>query len=292
MLLPDSARNRLTGIAVASFAYLCFALLDSTAKWLVQSLPVLQIVWLRFLGHLLLMLTLAVTRGGGLRLAGVRRPGLQFLRAMMMLSMTGLNFWALRYLQLAETGSVQFTVPILVALFGAWLLGERLDAARWAAVLAGFAGVLLIMRPGTQGFHPAIVLSIGNAVVYALFTLLTRKLAATEPPEATNLLSASGAVVLLAPFALGVWQTPTTGLQWAAIAVTGCAGGLGHLMLAHAFRYAQASTIAPFMYQQMLYMMLLGYLIFDDVPGLPVLAGAGVVVASGLFLILRERRTG
>ena len=289
MILPNSARNRLIGIAVASAAYLCFAVLDSTAKWLVRSLPVLEIVWLRFVGQVLLMVPLIV-RSGDLRAARVRRPGLQAIRACMMLSMTGLNFWALQTLQLAETGAIMFTVPILVALVGAWLLGERLDAGRWAAVVVGFVGVLLVMRPGTQGFQPAMLLSVANAIVYALFTLLTRRLAATDPPAVTNLLSACGAVLLLAPFALRAWQWPEDALQWAAIVLTGCAGGFGHLMLAHAFRFAPASTLAPFMYLQIVYMMGLGYLLFGDVPGGPVFAGAAVVIGSGLYLILRERR--
>lgn len=289
MLLPDSSRNRLVGIAAASAAYLCFAVLDTSAKWLVRSLPVVEIVWLRFVVHLLLMLPFA-TAGGGLRLSRVRRPWLQGVRAVMTLAMTGLNFWALQYLQLAETGSVQFAVPILVAVLGAWLLRERLDPGRWVAVLAGFLGVLLIMRPGTQGFHPAILLSIGNAALYAAFTLLTRKLAATDPPELTNLLSPAGAVVALAPFAIAGWQTPAETLQWAAILLTGAAGGFGHLLLARSVRYAPASAIAPFMYQQILYMMLLGYLLFGDLPGPAVLSGAGVVVGSGLYLIWRERR--
>jgi drug/metabolite transporter (DMT)-like permease len=289
LLHPESSRNRLIGIGAASVAYLCFSVLDTSAKWLVQSLPVIQIVWLRFVVHMMVMLPLAAV-GGGLRLDRVRRPGLQLVRAAMTLSMTGLNFWALRYLQLAETGSVQFAVPILVAVLAAWFLRERLDPGRWCAVVAGFAGVLLIMRPGTQAFHPAILLSIGNAVIYAAFTLLTRKLAATDPPELTNLLSPAGAVVALAPFALQAWQTPETPGQWAAILLTGIAGGFGHLLLARSVRYAPASAIAPFMYQQMLYMMLFGYLLFGDVPGPAVMSGAAVVVVSGLYLIWRERR--
>lgn len=289
MLLPDSSRNRLIGIAAASVAYLCFSVLDTSAKWLVRSLPVVEIVWLRFVVHALLMFPLAAS-GGGLRLSRIRRPWLQLLRAAMTLSMTGLNFWALQYLQLAETGSVQFAVPIMVAVLGAWWLGERLDPGRWVAVLAGFVGVLLIMRPGTQAFHPAILLSIGNAVIYAAFTLLTRSLAATDPPELTNLLSPVGAAIALAPFALAVWETPVEFAQWAAIALTGVAGGVGHLLLARSVRYAPASAIAPFMYQQIIYMMVLGYLLFGDMPGPAVLSGAAVVVASGLYLIWRERR--
>ena len=288
VLLPDSSRNRLIGIGLASGAYLCFAVLDASAKWLVRSLPVLEVVWLRFVWHVLLM-ALPMARDGSLSLRGVRRPGLQLLRAGMLCSMTGLNFWALQYLQLAETGAVQFAMPILVALFAAWLLGERLDAGRWAAVLAGFAGVLVIMRPGTQGFHPAILLSVVNAVIYALFNLLTRRLAATDEPGLTNLLSACGAVVLIAPFALSVWVAPATPAQWALIALTGLAGGTGHLCLAHAHRFAPASALAPFMYQQILYMVLLGFLVFGDLPGTAVVAGAAIVIASGLYLLWRER---
>jgi drug/metabolite transporter (DMT)-like permease len=289
LLLPDSARNRLTGVAVASAAYLSFGLLDACAKLLVRTLPVPEVVWLRFAAHVLFMLV-PLAHAGGLRSARVRRPGLQLVRAAMLVSMTALNFWALQYLQLAETGAVQFTVPILVALLASWLLGERLGARRWAAVVVGFGGVLLIVRPGTQAFHPAILLSLANAVIYALFTLVTRRLAATDTPEATNVLSAVGAVVLIAPFAISGWRTPATATEWAAIAVAGLAGGTGHLFLAHAYRFAPASTIAPFMYQQILYMTGFGFLFFGDVPSSAVLAGGAVVVASGLYLIWREQR--
>ena len=149
---------------------------------------------------------------------------------------------------------------------------------------------LLIMRPGTQGFHPAILLSVVNAIVYALFNLLTRTLAASDPPAVTNMLSAVGAVVLIAPFALSAWVTPSTAQQWLLIAFTGLAGGGGHLCLAHAHRFAPASALAPFLYQQIVYMILLGFLIYGDVPATAVLTGASIVIASGFYLLLRERR--
>jgi len=291
LLLPDSSRNRLIGIGIVSGAYFCFAVLDASAKWLVRSLPVLEVVWLRFVAHVLFMLV-PMAHAGELTLRGVRSPGLQLLRGLMLATMTALNFWALQYLQLAETGSVQFAVPILVALLAAWLLGERLDRGRWFAVLAGFAGVVVIMRPGTQGFHPAILLAACNAVLYALFNLLTRRMAASEPPSITNVLSALGAVVLIAPFAISVWVTPASLAQWAVIALAGLAGGTGHLCLAHAHRFAPASTLAPFLYQQILYMTLLGFLVFGDVPGTAVIGGAGIVIASGMYLLWRERRVG
>jgi drug/metabolite transporter (DMT)-like permease len=289
MLKADSARNRLLGIGLVSITFACFAVLDTTAKWLVRSLPVLELVWLRFVGHVLFTALLLAPRYG-IRLLRVRNPKLQLLRGLMLFSMTGLNFWALQYLQLAETGAVQFAVPILIALFGAWLLGERLDAARWLAIGAGFAGVLLIMRPGTGGFHPAILLAIANAVLYALFNLLTRRLAATDRPEATQFVSALSAAVLLTPAGLAVWQAPASLTEWLLIGVLGLSGGIGHWLLAVAHRFAPASVLAPFLYQQILWMTLFGWWVFGDVPGLPVIAGTAVVIASGLYLIARERR--
>jgi predicted transposase YbfD/YdcC/uncharacterized membrane protein len=150
----------------------------------------------------------------------------------MLSTMTGTNFWALQYLQLAETGSIQFSVPIIIALIAAPLLGERLDAARWTAIGVGFAGVLIIVRPGTQGFHPALLLAIANAVLYALFNLMTRRLAAHDSPEATQFFTSFGATLAITPFALAAWQAPPGVLQWLILCLIGIAGGLGHYLLA------------------------------------------------------------
>ncbi|MEI7445475.1 MAG: DMT family transporter [Burkholderiales bacterium] len=291
MLKADTGRNRLIGIGLVSITFLCFAVLDTTAKALVRSLPVIEVVWLRFVGHVLFTGALLGPRHGR-ALVTVSHPWLQLLRGTMLFGMTAMNFWALQYLQLAETGAIQFAVPLLIALFGAWLLGERLDAGRWIAIGVGFAGVLLIVRPGTQAFHPAILLSIGNAVLYALFNLLTRRLAATDRPEATQFLSALAAACLLTPFGLAVWQAPDGPAQWLQVATMGIFGGLGHWLLAAAHRFAPATVLAPFLYQQIVWMALLGWWVFADVPGVPVVAGTAVVVACGLYLIARERGRG
>lgn len=288
MLHADNPRNRLVGISLMSITYLCFALLDCGAKWLVQTLPVLQVVWLRFLVNAVFSTALLAPKlgAGALR---VRRPKLQLLRACLLPLMTGLNFWALQYLQLAETGAIQFSVPILIALFAVPMLGERMDRARWIAILIGFAGVLVIVRPGTQSFHPALLLALVNAVIYALFNLLTRRLAAHDSAEATQFWSCAGATLAIAPFALAAWQSPPGALQWTILVLIGLAGGVGHYTLALAHRYAPASVLAPFLYQQILWMMLLGYLVFDDVPDAAVLAGGAIVVACGAYLLYRER---
>lgn len=289
MLHTDNPRNRLVGISLMSVTFVFFALLDCGAKWLVLTVPVFQVVFLRFFFHATLSAVMLAPkiRAGVFR---TRRPRLQFVRAMFMPIMTGLNFWALQYLQLAETGAIQFSVPIIIALIAAPLLGERMDKARWAAIGTGFVGVLIIVRPGTDGFHPALILSIINAMLYALFNLMTRQLAAHDLPETTQFYSSVGATLVIAPFALAAWQAPSSTLQWAILVLIGLCGGFGHYLLALAHRYAPASVLAPFLYQQIIWMVLLGYLVFGDVPDAPVAVGALIVIASGGYLFWRERK--
>lgn len=289
MLHEDNARNRRIGIGLVTLTTLCFAALDTTAKWLVLSLPVFQVVWMRFFTHVLLTSALLAPVYGR-ELVRVRHPWLQALRATMLASMTALNFWALQYLQLAETGAIQFSVPLLIAMVSAWQLGEHLDAKRWIAIVAGFAGVLLVIRPGSQAFHPAILLSVGNALVYAAFNILTRRMAATESPAATQLMSGIGATIATAPFAWAHWVTPADWRTWALLAFCGLCGGLGHYFVALAHRYGSAARLGPFLYQQIVYMSLGGWLVFGQVPDRFVVLGAVVVVGSGLYLLWHEMR--
>jgi len=289
VLHADSARNRLTGIGLISLTYLCFTLLDGSAKWLVQSVPVLMVVWLRFLTQTILASALLFPIRG-MALVRTRHLRWHLARGLMFVAMTGMNFWALQYLQLTVTASIFFLAPILVALASAPLLGEKLDARRWAAILIGFGGVLVIVRPGSESFHPAMLLSMVNAVLYAVFNMMTRKLAAYDPPETIQFLPAVVACVVLAPFALSTWQSPPGWFEWLLLCLMGVFGGTGHYLLAMAHRYAPASTLAPFLYQQILYMALFGYLVFGSVPDKEVWIGAAIVIASGLYLFSRERR--
>jgi drug/metabolite transporter (DMT)-like permease len=265
-------------------ATLCFAALDAAAKWLVKTLPVAEVVWLRFATHVLLMLVLLLPRRG-LALLHMKSVKLNLLRGAMLASMTGLNFWALQYLQLAETGAIQFSVPILIALLSAWWLKERLSLQRWLAIVGGFAGVLLVVRPGSAAFHPAILLSVANALLYAAFNLLTRRMAAQESPESMQFISALGAAAVLTPFALAQWQWPAGVLPWAVAALCGLTGGLGHQFLAMALRHGSAAVLGPFLYQQIVYMTLWGWLLFGQWPDAYVVAGAVVVIGSGLYLL-------
>ena len=288
MLHPDSARNRLVGIGLISLCFLLFALLDGTAKWLVTVMPVFMVVWLRFVAHAVF---------GGLLLFPMKGTSLfktrhlrwHLARSLMFMLMTGMNFWALQYLQLTVTASIFFTVPIIIALISARVLDEKLDAGRWLAIVAGFAGVLFIVHPWGADFHPAMLLAVGNAVLYALFNLMTRRLAAYDSPETIGYLPAVGAAIGLTPLAIASWEWPEGTLEWTLACLLGVLGGLGHYLLALAHRYAPSSVIAPFLYQQIIYMALFGYLVFGDVPSPSVWAGAAIVIASGLYLFAREK---
>jgi len=288
LLHADSARNRLIGIGLVSLTYLLFSLLDGSAKWLVGAMPVIMVVWLRFATHVVIAgLVLFPVRG--ISLVKTRHLRWHLLRALMFVAMTGINFWALQYLQLTVTASIFFSVPIIIAVLSAPLLGEKLDRGRWVAIIAGFAGVLVIVRPGGAEFHPAMLASVVNAVLYAVFMMMTRRLAAYDSPETIQYLPAVGAAIGLAPFALAAWESPSGWLEWTVACLLGVLGGFGHYLLALAHRYAPASVIAPFLYQQVVYMALLGYLVFGDIPGPGVWLGAPIVIASGLYLFWRER---
>jgi drug/metabolite transporter (DMT)-like permease len=288
LLHADSARNRLIGIGLASLCFLLFTVLDGTAKWLVTVMPVFMVVWLRFVMQ-------AIFQGAllfpikGMALVRTRHLRWHLLRGAMFMVMTGMNFWALQYLQLTVTASIFFTVPIIIAVYSARVLGEKLDAGRWIAIVAGFAGVLFIVHPWGADFHPAMILAIGNAVLYAMFNLMTRRLAAYDSPETIGYLPAAGAAIGLTPLAIAVWEWPEGWLEWTLACLLGVMGGLGHYLLALAHRYAPSSVIAPFLYQQIIYMAAFGYLVFGDVPSRSVWAGAAVVIASGLYLFSRER---
>lgn len=290
-LLSDTSRNRQIGIALVTATTLMFAVLDTSAKWLVQSVPVLQVVWLRFVFHALLT-TAIFMPSMGVGLFKIHNPKLQLLRGVMLALMTGLNFFALQYLQLAETGAVQFSVPILIALISALWLHEKLDLKKWLAICMGFAGVLVIIRPGSNGFHPAILLSIMNALLYAAFNLMTRRLAGSDHPISTQLASAMVPTVVLAPFAIWYWQTPDSWQVWCVLVLAGLTGGLGHTASALAHRYATAAVLGPFLYQQIIYMSFGGWLIFGQIPDAAVVLGAGIVVLSGLYLLWREFKLG
>ena len=291
MLRDNTSKNRQKGILIASFGTLFFAMLDTSGKWLVQTLPVMEVVWLRFFIHTVISGIFLAPRYGW-SIVKVTNYKLQFIRVFLMIAMTALNFAALQYLQLAQTGAVQFSVPIMIAVISSLWFKDHLPLKNWVAIIIGFFGVLIILNPFGHNFHPAMFLALINAMIYAVFNLITRKVAATDHPAATQLMSALGPTILLLPFIFFEWKNPSTTLDWIAVITVGLGGFLGHFCLALSYRYAKANVLSPFFYQQIIYMTGFGWLVFNQIPDVSVIIGAIVVVISGLYLLLQEIKTG
>lgn len=281
--------ERLVGIGLMCGAVACFAALDCSAKWLgTRGLDPLAVAWARYAVAVALV-SVFVNPVTTPALVRTNRLGLQTLRSLLLLGSTAFNFVAVRHLQLAETVSIQFGTPLLVALLAGPMLGEWVGPRRLVAIAAGFVGVLVVVRPGPDGIHPAALLCLGNVVCYAFYILITRRLAATDSSATTTFFSGLAGVALLSPVMPLVWTTPDTPLVWLLLAGLGLFGAFGHWLLVLAHARAPAAVLAPFIYTQLLWMLILGWLVFGDVPGPWTLAGAGIVVASGLYLLDRER---
>jgi drug/metabolite transporter (DMT)-like permease len=280
--------SRLTGIALMCGAVACFAFLDTTAKYLNLHMSTLEVVWARYTGAFLLPFIVSNpwTRPG---LVTTARPLLQVGRSVLLLASTMCNFMALRYLQLDEAISIAFSTPFFVAALSGPILGEWVRWRRWTAISVGFLGVLVVTRPGPGSFQPAALLSLGGAMCYALYALSTRILARTDSNETTLFYSNSVGAAAMLPVVPFFWTTPTDALIIALMVVTGALGSFGHYLLIAAHRLAPAAVLSPFIYAEIPLMIVLGFLVFADLPNRWTLTGAAIVVASGLYILHRER---
>lgn len=290
LILPaaDDTRARFKGIALMCLALVCFCALDTTAKWLNYHIPTLEVLWARYASHFALSLVFVnpwTTPG----LLSTQRPWLQIFRSIVLVGSSIFNFTALRYLQLDQTSAIMFTTPLFVALAAGPMLGEWIGPRRWAAILFGFAGVLLVTRPGAGGIHPAAILSLLGAICYSLYNITTRILASYDSTSTTVFYSALVGLVISSVPMPWIWTTPAEPLVISAMIWTGALGWIGHLFLIMAHRRAPAAILAPFIYTQIVWMIIAGYLVFGDVPNHWTLAGVAVVVGAGLYLLYRER---
>lgn len=284
-------RQRLSGIALMCGALACFACLDTIAKFLNGYMDTLQVVWARYTGAFILAVIISnpITRPGLMRTG---RPVLQVGRSMLLLGSTLLNFFALRYLQLDQALAIVFSTPFFVAILSGPLLGEWVGWRRWTAIAVGFLGVLLVARPGFGGIHPAALISLAAAMFYAAYSISTRMLSRTDSNETTLFYSnLIGAAVML-PVVPFVWTTPSDPLVILLMIVCGAFATVGHYLLIIAHRLAPPALLAPFIYGQIVWVIILGDLVFGDVPSRWTLAGAAVVVASGLYILYREQMRG
>jgi drug/metabolite transporter (DMT)-like permease len=290
--MPLPPAGVLRSILLLLGALFLFVLLDATAKHLGQTYPVPMLVWARYAVHFVLMVVLLGPSMRG-RLVSTGRPRRQVVRALCLLAVTFFGMAALARMPLAETTAIVFAAPLIVTLLAGPLLGERIGALRWAAVLVGFAGVLLIARPGSGLVMEGVLLALAAAVSYAIYQILTRQLTATENPVTMLFYTAlvgTGAMTVLLPW---IWGGPQPDLKDALlIASLGIYGGTGHFLLIRAFRDAPASTLSPILYVQLVWATLVGWLAFGHFPDGLALAGILIIGAAGAMIALQGRGRG
>ena len=280
----------LRGILLMVSAIGFFVLMDTIAKYLSQWYPVPGIVWARYVINLGILLAWLAARGelGRIRTA---RPGIQLARGCLLASATFLYFTSLSVLPLADAAAISFVLPLFVAVLAVPMLGERLDGPRTIAIFIGLAGALVIVRPGTDVFTPYALLPVAMAACNALYQVLTRKIAGEEHPLTSLVWGAIVGAVLLSAVAPIYWKTPDVGWHWVLLGIIGLLASIGHYLLIRAYDYAGATLLAPYSYTVMVWAVLLGFLVFGQLPDRWSVGGMAVIIASGMFLASRQRLT-
>ncbi|MEM1267781.1 MAG: DMT family transporter [Pseudomonadota bacterium] len=276
-------------VAILLSAFVLFTTLDISAKWLVtDGMPPLQVVAMRFGVHFVLALVFFLPQGG-FGVVRSRVPVLQAGRALSLFLATITNFFALKYLTLSVTTAIIFAAPVLVCLLSIPLLGERVGARRLIAVGIGFVGVLIVVNPWSAGIHPAMGLSLITMAAAAIYFILTRMIAGREDNPTGQIWISGIPTLALVPLVIEGWVWPA---GWGVLHALGLGicGAVGHSLLTIGQRYGEASALAPLVYVQVVYASAASWLIFAEPPGVSTLLGTAVIVASGLYIWLREQR--
>jgi len=285
-IAPIEERRNL-GIGILLIAQLFFAVLDTSAKFMsTEGLPLAEIVFVRYAVHVALGVALFLPVQHDLFKTNNWR--LELLRGLCLLTTTAANFLAMRYLPLTVTGALIFTMPLMVTALSGPLLGETIGWRRWAAVGAGFVGILIVVRPGSEAFHWASLVSLLGALAAAFYSIITRKLAGVDSAATQQTYSGIISMVCIAPFAFQDWTWPSSGGGWFAFFAAGIAGFTAHQLNTIAHRYAPPSALAPFSYTELLLLAFASWLIFNEPPDVWFYLGAPFIIGSGIYIWFRE----
>jgi drug/metabolite transporter (DMT)-like permease len=277
----------LFAVALICGATLCFAIMAGFVKWLSVDLASGQVIWGRYFFHAVVIVALFPTRTP--RLLASQRIDLQVFRSVLMFGATMCAFIALRHIPMAQVSAIGFVGPLIVIGLASLVLGERITRQQWYAVIVGFLGVLIILRPGIASMHWASLLPLAMAGCYATYQIITRKIRGLASPLTTLMYSALVGTFVSSIWAPLVWQSPTP-WQWFAMIATGLFGGIGHLAIIKAYESAPASIAGPFVYAELLWAILIGWLLFQESPDFWTLAGAAVLIGTGVYLIRASSR--
>jgi drug/metabolite transporter (DMT)-like permease len=284
---PARADRPFRGIALILASTVFLGASDVTAKYLSADLPSIEIAWIRFLVFALIMVPVMVP-GSPVYAMRTPRLGFQLLRGVALLSSSLFFISGLRFLPIAEASATGFVSPLFVTALSIIFLGERVGLRRWLATAVGLLGVLIILRPGTSAFHPAAFFPLVSALGWACTLIMTRMMSGQERAATTMAYSSIAGVCILSAVAPWVWVAPS----WQDVLLgvfIGVASTAGQWIVVLAFRYADASVLAPFSYTQLLWVAILGFLVFGEVPDVWTVSGAVFIVASGLYTAHRER---
>lgn len=262
--------------------------MDGLAKYLAAYYPVTQIVWGRFLFHFLFMLPVVLIRYRDV-VFRVQRPVLQVLRGGFLLGATMCFFWSLKSLSIPDALTLLFVSPLIVTCLSPSLLGENVGIRRWSAVIVGFLGVCIVLRPGGGAFQAASLAALGAGLCHACYILATRRLSGTAPPLVTLFYTSLLGMVVLSFYMPWHWQAPNMLHLGFMVAIGAIAAG-GHYLLIKAFDHAEASVLAPFGYGEIVMATVVGYIGFGDFPDLVSWVGIAVIIASGVYIALREHQ--
>ena len=282
-----SMRDLRVGIGGIVAAGLLFSISHALIKLEGSTYPLVQLMFFR--GAFALVPLIPFFWREGTDVLKTRRPGLHAIRCMAGISSMLAFFYALTVLPLADVTAINFTMPLFVTALSVPLLRERVGWRRWTAVLVGFSGILLMVRPGASVLDTAILLALASAVGYAIAVICMRQLGATDSSATTTFyftISSAVAGAVLLPF----WWVDPTPTGWLVLILVGLIGGTAQLLMTTGYRLAPAGVAAPFDYVSMIWATLLGFLLWNDIPTVGVLVGAALVIGSGLFILYREHR--
>ena len=290
--LERTPPNALAGIALLIAALACFAVLDTTTKVISLSVPLLMALWFRY-AFQAVATTLAVLPKRGWALPPTAHPKFQCLRGVLLVTSSALAFFSLKYLPVGEFTAIIMITPLIMTLLASLTLAERVSVSRWTLVMGGFAGTLIIIRPGGERFSWAMLLPLGLVILNAWFQILTSRLARTEDPMTMHFYT-GWTGLLLASLALPfVWTSLDSWLLWFGLALMGLMATVGHFMMILAYARTPVTTLTPFLYSQIGFAMLGGWLAFSHVPDQLSLFGMAMVAvcgAAGAWLAVRESR--
>ena len=289
MSLSYKKQHPLKGVLFFMTAIFLISVVDTVCKVFTKDLHSIQLVWGYFVGINLTLWVFFLVKGAKFsNLRRTERPLLQIIRPAFLVCSISSLFIGLTYLPIAEATVIGFVAPLFITALSVPILKESVDIHRWSAVAIGLVGVIIIIRPGGDLWHLASVMPLLGALFFALFQIITRLLAATERTHTTLFYTGLGGLAwssLIVPF---VWVTPSITHIFVFLS-TGAMGAMAHLCMISAFDRAEASLLAPYNYTKLIWVSVLGYLIFNDVPSLDMWIGAIIIVSAGFYVLYRER---